>query len=67
MGSHEEQFKQYSGRSYLYLGIGTLANKVTVRDSYSQGSDRIPLGVEGWMEGDSECADCLFDKKSHKC
>ena len=35
MGSHEEQFKQYSGRSYLYLGIGTLANKVRVRDSYS--------------------------------
>lgn len=35
MGSHEEQFKQYSGRGYLYLGVGTSANKVIVRDSYS--------------------------------
>ena len=67
MGSHEDQFKQYSGRSYLYLGVGTLANKVIARDSYSLGSDRIPLGVEGWVAGDSECADCLSDKKSHKC
>ena len=35
MGSHDEQFKQYGGRSYLYLGVGTLANKVIARDSYS--------------------------------